>query len=502
MKLKTFFVWLCLAMLAPLAATAQPVVSNVRVAQRAGTQLVDVYYDLASASNALTVSVAVSTNGGASYTLPATSFTGAVGNGIAPGTNQKITWNAGQDWPTNFSANVRFRVTADDQVAPSGMALIPAGSFTMGDSLNDWPTNSGPSNELPLHTVYVSAFYMDKYDVTLALWQPVYNWATNHGYNFDNVGSGKAANHPAQSMTWYDAVKWCNARSQMEGRLPAYYTSAAQTTVYRTGQVDVDNSWVKWNVGYRLPTEAEWEKAARGGLSGQRFPWGNTISWSQANFYAYPQMNYNTDPPGYAYDLDPTNGYNPAFNDGVYPFTSPVGYFAPNGYGLYDMAGNVLQWCWDCWGYYSSGSQTDPHGAASGSYHVLRGGCYGDYAIICRAAFRNSFIPYPTGGSYVIGFRSVLPHPDQPTITVQPSDRKVYPGRTATFSVTATGGAPLYYQWQNNGVNFPAATGASLTLTNVQLGIYYISVEVSNGVGFITSRSAQLVAYSGGIGEL
>ncbi len=170
MKLKAFLVLACLAMLAQLAASAQPVVSNVRAAQRAGTQLVDVYYDLASASNVLAVSIMVSTNGGAEYTLPATSFTGAVGSGIAPGTNQKITWNAGTDWPTNFSANVRFRVMADDAV-PGSMALIPAGSFTMGNCMDP---SEGYANELPLHTVYVSAFYMDKYDVTKALWQQVY----------------------------------------------------------------------------------------------------------------------------------------------------------------------------------------------------------------------------------------------------------------------------------------------------------------------------------------
>ena len=401
MKLKTFYVLSCLAMLGQLAATAQPVVSNVRAAQRAGTQLVDIYYDLASASNALMVSVSVSTNGGAGYTVPASSFTGAVGAGIAPGTNRKITWNAGQDWPTNFSAGVRFRITADDAV-PGGMALIPAGSFTMGDNLD------GSSYAVPLHTVYVSAFYMDKYDVTKAQWDSVYQWATNRPvevrYSFDNAGLGKASTHPVQTINWYDCVKWCNARSEQEGKVPAYYTTSAQTTIYRTGQVNVDNSWVNWSSGYRLPTEAEWEKAARGGASGQRFPWGNTITESQANYSALPSV--------YAYDVNSYTGWNTNYANGASPYTSPVGSFAPNGYGLYDMAGNVWQWCWDWWdgSWYSNAgaTQNDTRGPVSGSLRVLRGGSWGHNAFNCRSANRSNH--YNPANSYDnIGFRSVLP---------------------------------------------------------------------------------------------
>jgi sulfatase modifying factor 1 len=290
---------------------------------------------------------------------------------------------------------VRFRVTADDAVAPGGMALIPAGSFQMGDNLDG-------ESDAPVHSAYVSAFYMDKYDVTFSLWQQVYNWATNHGYSFNYAGLGKAANHPVQTIDWYDMVKWCNARSEMAEKTPAYYTTSAQTVVYRTGDLDISNSCVNWSAGYRLPTEAEWEKAARGGASGQRFPWGNTISWSQANYYAVPLSAG-----GYAYDVNPTAGYHPAFNDGVYPYTSPVDYFAANGYGLYDMAGNVWEWCWDWYGSYSSGSQTDPRGPTSGSNRVLRGGSWGNYADYCRAAFRG--INYPTFNNSYHGFRSVLP---------------------------------------------------------------------------------------------
>jgi len=286
------------------------------------------------------------------------------------------------------------------QMEISDMAFIPAGSFTMG---NSFTASEGYSDELPTHSVYVSAFYMDKYEVTKAMWDEVYNWAITRGYSFDNPGLGKGATHPVQTVNWYDAVKWCNARSEKEGRIPAYYTGAGQTAVYRTGQVNVDNTWLKWNSGYRLPTEAEWEKAARGGTGGHRFPWADTdnITHSRANYYGYPASSG-----GYAYDLAPV-GYHPTFNNGGTPYTSPVGYFAANGYGLYDMAGNVWEWCWDWYGVYGSASQTDPRGPATGSSRVFRGGGWLNVAINCRAAARD--FNDPTGRGSIIGFRSVLP---------------------------------------------------------------------------------------------
>src|SRR5208283_5103249 len=89
----------------------------------------------------------------------------------------------------------------------TGMVLIPAGSFTMGNCMDP---NEGWSDELPLHMVYVSAFYMDANLVQLSQWQAVYNWATSQGYGFDNAGLGKADNQPVQTVNWYDVVKWCN----------------------------------------------------------------------------------------------------------------------------------------------------------------------------------------------------------------------------------------------------------------------------------------------------
>ena len=212
-------------------------------------------------------------------------------------------------------------------------------------------------------------------------------------YAFSASPVGKAASHPEQSMTWYDCVKWCNARSEMEGRVPAYYTDATWGTVYRTGSIDLTNACMVWNAGYRLPTEAEWEAAARGGVAGDLFPWGNTINESEANYYSDGK---------YTYDQSDT-GYNTTYNDGVQPYTSPVGSFVANGYGLSDMAGNVWQWCWDWFGSYSSASQTDPRGPTSGSIRVYRGGSWYYDTWGCRVAFRVYYYPYGRGGS--MGFR-------------------------------------------------------------------------------------------------
>ncbi len=355
-----------------------------------------------------------------------TSFSGngvLVCSNLAPASVAVVEWasSATGPWTNNWagleavtadangkiqvSVPMFYRVRGTNSVSPgtvpSGMVLIPAGSFTMGNCMNP---GEGAYDELPLHTVNVSAFYADTNLVSYTLWTSVYQWATNHGYGFDNAGLGKAASHPVQSVSWYDAVKWCNARSEKEGRTPCYYTNASQSqaTIYRSGQYDLAANWVNWVVsGYRLPTEAEWEKAARGGASGHRFPWGDTISWGQANYYASPSS--------YAYDVNPTSGYNPVWTGGGSPYTTAVGTFAPNGYGLYDMAGNVFQWCWDWYGdaYYSSSPGTDPRGPAPGSYRVFRGGCWGYYAINCRAASRYYYTP--TGRYSYMGFRSVLP---------------------------------------------------------------------------------------------
>jgi formylglycine-generating enzyme required for sulfatase activity len=271
---------------------------------------------------------------------------------------------------------------------PSGMALIPAGAFTMGDTLD------GENDAIPI-SVIVSAFYMDVNLVSYSLWQSVYSYATSHGYGFDYAGSGKAANHPVQTVDWYDVVKWSNARSQQAGLTPVYYTDAGLTQVYKAGEVAPHVNWGA--SGYRLPTEAEWEKAARGGLSGLRFPWGDTISESQANYYGCTSC--------YSYDLGP-NGYNALSDTGGFPYTSPVGYFAANGYGLYDMAGNVFEWCWDWYGTPYAGG-TDPRGPASSPYgsRVLRGGVWIGFASYARCAYR--YVNYPSSDSSYFGFRCV-----------------------------------------------------------------------------------------------
>lgn len=289
---------------------------------------------------------------------------------------------------------VFFRLEVSDfavDPVPEGFALIPAGSFSMGDALED-----GYADELPVHEVTLTAFYLGTHEVTKAKWDEIRTWAEGSALGYTDLpeGDGKAADHPVQHVSWFDAVKWLNAWSEKEGLTPVYTVSGG---VMRSG---TDAPSIDYGAnGYRLPSEAEWEKAARGGLSGKRFPWGDTITHADAN--------YRANGSAYTYDESPytTDTHHPDYNDGSIPYTSPVGAFAANGYGLYDMAGNVWEWCNDWYGGgYSSSPATDPTGPESGSLRVVRGGSWNSYAFDRRVSNRVYSGPADRHGSG-FGFR-------------------------------------------------------------------------------------------------
>jgi formylglycine-generating enzyme required for sulfatase activity len=174
----------------------------------------------------------------------------------------------------------------------------------------------------------------------------------------------------------------------LEGLTPVYtITDRTPETGYQITAASVTADWSK--NGYRLPTEAQWEYACRAGTA-TAFNWGtNYIDDSKANYNA----SY----------VDGNNMVAGTFLERA----TTVGSYAPNAWGLYDMHGNVFEWCWDWNGTYESGTQTDPTGALSGDYRVVRGGSFNNYGLNLRSAYRHNNAPMY--GFYLIGFRPVRP---------------------------------------------------------------------------------------------
>jgi formylglycine-generating enzyme required for sulfatase activity len=236
---------------------------------------------------------------------------------------------------------------------PDNFVRVEGGTFRMGSA------SGGDSDERPVHSVTVKSFYMGKYEVTQK------EWAEIMGSNPSNF---KGDNLPVEMVSWHDAIEYCNKRSLREGLTPAYRGSGDSVTC------DLSAS------GYRLPTEAEWEYAAKGG---------------------------NKDPMTYEYSGGNSAGSVGWYTDNSGNRTHPAGQKQPNSLGLYDMSGNVWEWCWDWYGNYPSGSQTDPLGPASGSRRVLRGGSWGYSAPDLRSAYRGYNSPTLRYSS--LGFRLVRP---------------------------------------------------------------------------------------------
>ncbi|MEI7542672.1 MAG: SUMF1/EgtB/PvdO family nonheme iron enzyme [bacterium] len=246
--------------------------------------------------------------------------------------------------------------SAPEPVDYAALVSVPGGTFLQSDGTNSF-------------THIISAFKMGKYQVTYDLWFTVYHWAITHGYNFQNAGTegndgivGADTTvekyEPVTIINWRDAIVWCNAFSEKSSLAPCYYYASAVIRDSRSSNSTAcDGVICVWeNNGYRLPSEGEWQYAASyiGGLT-----------WTPYNYAsgAIADTTDNTETGRVAWYIINSGGH-----------TNNVGSKDANALGIYDMSGNVWEFCWDWYGTYPTGTITNYRGLVSGTLRTLRGG--------------------------------------------------------------------------------------------------------------------------------
>ena len=302
-------------------------------------------YDL-SGGDEYEYSVSLQAKDASKNTIIPSAVAGDIGQ-VTPGRNKTIFWE-----PLLEGLNLEeWKVELTLKYKENLMIFVQGGTFQMG-------SNSGDSDEKPVHTVTVNDFYISKYEVTQKEWKEVMG---------SNPSYFKGDNLPVEQVSWYDAVEFCNKKSRKEGLTPCYSGSGKSITCNFNAN------------GYRLPTEAEWEYAARGGNKSKGYKYSGSNTIGDVAWYSSNSGNK----------------------------THQVGTKQANELGISDMSGNVWEWCWDWYDndYYSSSPRNDPTGPSSGSYRVLRGGGWRNGGLSCRVANRIS--TYPGNGCNYSGFRIV-----------------------------------------------------------------------------------------------
>jgi formylglycine-generating enzyme required for sulfatase activity len=390
-------------------------VSNVTVAQRPGTKLVDIGYDLA-ADGPVEISIRISADDGATWTMPATSLSGAVGIPITAGTGKAVVWDSGADWNGHRTTQSRVEIRAVDTAylvidlsagpsagsypvtylvgAPVGgwtveykttklvLRLIPRTNpaFTMGSPTGELGRSTS-ADETQHQVTLTQNFYIGVFEVTQKQWERVMgSWPSF----FSNTGVRDA--RPVEKVSYsdirgsYGGAGWPASNAVNTG-------SFVGRLRQRTGLTTLD-----------LPAESQWEYACRAGTAAALNNGTNLTSTTSDPNLNILGRNYYNGGSGYSQNCGLANG------------TAAVGSYLPNAWGLYDMHGNVGEWCLDWYGAYL-GTVTDPRGAATGSFRVVRGGCWSGGAMACRSAYRYSYNYLMESSNSLVGCRVALTVP-------------------------------------------------------------------------------------------